>query len=254
MRLPSGQPSWQKGCRSPCSAPPAGRRPRPGTARRPPSSAQAHRHRPAGRELSVELQESGGVTQGGLHDRLVHRAALGDGLLGGLQHPAVVLGHDRHELLRLDGPVGQQPGRHLRSGLLVVQVDAVPQPDPVFVAERLEVHHLVVVDPGQVSVRVVDEGHPAGHARAEVATGGAEDHHPATGHVLTGVVPHSFDDGDGAGVADTEALPHLSPQEHLAAGGPVEDDVAGDDVLLGGERCVLGRAHMMRPPERPLPR
>ena len=72
---------------------------------------------------------------------------------------------------------------------------------------------------------------------------GPEHHHPAAGHVLAGVVAHALDHGDGPRVADAEPLPHLAPQEDLAGRRPVEDDVAGDDVLLGGEGGVLGRPH-----------
>ena len=80
------------------------------------------------------------------------------------------------------------------------------------------------------------EGHAAGHAGAEVAAGRAEDDDPAAGHVLAAVVADALDHGDGPGVAHAEALAHHAPDEDLAAGGAVEDDVAGDDVLLGHER------------------
>ena len=49
------------------------------------------------------------------------------------------------------------------------------------------------------------------------------------------VVADALDDGDRTGVAHAEPLTDDAAQEHLAGGRPVEDDVAGDDVLLGGE-------------------
>jgi hypothetical protein len=44
------------------------------------------------------------------------------------------------------------------------------------------------------------------------------------------------------------------PGERLAAGGAVEEHVAGDDVVLGHEvRIGVGRPDHDPPPERPLP-
>ena len=74
---------------------------------------------------------------------------------------------------------------------------------------------------------------------------GPEHDHPAAGHVLAPVVAHALDHGDGPRVAHAEALAHLAPDEDLAGRGPVEDDVAGDDLLLGRERATSsgGRTH-----------
>ena len=63
------------------------------------------------------------------------------------------------------------------------------------------------------------------------------------------MVAHALDDRGRPGVAHAEALPHLAPDEDLAGGGAVEDDVAGDDLLLGGEGRALRRAHD-EPPAR----
>ena len=81
-------------------------------------------------------------------------------------------------------------------------------------------------------------GDAAGHAGAEVAARRSEHHDPPAGHVLTAVVAHALDDGGGAGVAYAEALPDEAADIQLAAGGAVGDHVAGDHVLLGGERRV----------------
>ena len=56
------------------------------------------------------------------------------------------------------------------------------------------------------------------------------------------VVAHALDDGQRTGVADAEPLADPAAQEDLAAGGAVADDVAGDDVVLGGEGRLRGRA------------
>ena len=49
----------------------------------------------------------------------------------------------------------------------------------------------------------------------------------------------------GAGVAHAEPLADDAAEEDLAAGGAVQDHVAGDDVLLGdvARRRVVRRAH-----------
>src|SRR5690606_41379318 len=54
--------------------------------------------------------------------------------------------------------------------------------------------------------QLVHVGGAAGHARAEVASGGPQDHRGAAGHVLQRVVARSFDHGDRSGIAHEEAF------------------------------------------------
>ena len=71
----------------------------------------------------------------------------------------------------------------------------------------------------------------------------------AAGHVLAAVVADALDHRGRPRVAHAEALPHLPADEDLAGGGAVEDDVAGDDLVLGGERRTLRGPHD-EPPAR----
>src|SRR5204863_1142509 len=64
----------------------------------------------------------------------------------------------------------------------------------------------------------------------------------AAGHVLAAVVADALDDGARARVAHPEALAGEAAEERLARGRAVEDGVADDHVLLGGERRALRRA------------
>ena len=102
-------------------------------------------------------------------------------------------------------------------------------------AQRLAVHPLLA--------EVEHVGGAARHAGTEVAPGLAEDEREAAGHVLERVVAHALDDRGRTRVAHEEALAHDAADEHAAAGRAVADDVAGDDVALGGEAAVARRAH-----------
>ena len=113
----------------------------------------------------------------------------------------------------------------------------------VLLVERLELDHLGVEPPRQHAERVVHKGDAPRHPGREVAARRAQDEDGAAGHVLTGVVPHPFHDRDRPGVADTEALAHLAPDEGRARRRPVEHDVAGDDLLLSPKRGGLGGTH-----------
>ena len=116
----------------------------------------------------------------------------------------------------------------------------------VFVVERIDVDHLVVHAPEQRLVGIADEREAARHPGREVATGRAEDHRPPAGHVLAAVVADALDDRGRARVADAEPLADDPADEHVAAGRAVEDDVAGDDVLLGDEPRRARRAQHER--------
>ncbi len=70
----------------------------------------------------------------------------------------------------------------------------------------------------------------------EVAPGRPEHDDAPAGHVLAAVVADALDDQRGPGVAHREPLADPAAQEHLAGGGAVADDVAGDDLLVRRER------------------
>ena len=86
-------------------------------------------------------------------------------------------------------------------------------------------------------------GDAARHAGREVAAGLAEDDDDAAGHVFAAMVAGALDDGDGAGVADGEALAGDAAEVALAGDRAVEHGVADDDRLLGHDAGVLRRAH-----------
>ena len=117
------------------------------------------------------------------------------------------------------------------SSIASASVDRVEADEP-HVAARLE-----------AAVAVEHVGDAAAHAGREVAPRRAEDHHAAAGHVLAAVVADALDDGARARVADREALAREAAEERPARGRAVEHGVADDDVLLGHERGVVGRAH-----------
>ena len=109
--------------------------------------------------------------------------------------------------------------------------------------ERLDVDQLRVEALCEGAIRIVDEGNAPRHAGTEVAPGGPEDHHPTPGHVLAPVVADALHDRDGTRVAYAEPLAHLTPDENLAARRTVQDDVPGDDLVLGHEARLEGRSH-----------
>ena len=76
-----------------------------------------------------------------------------------------------------------------------------------------------------------------------------EHHHAAAGHVLAAVIADALDDRGRAGVAHAEALADHTADERFARRGAVQHDVAGDDVVLGGERRVA-----VRPDDHPTAR
>src|SRR4051794_36812493 len=148
------------------------------------------------------------------------------------EHSLVVLREHLDEVAHLVVPAGEDARRHGRVGLRLVLADDRPQPLAVVVFDWIDVDHLEVEPAGEGVVRVVHEREPTGHAGAEVAARRPEHDDLAAGHVLAPVVAHAFDDRGRARVADAEPFADDAADEALAARRPVEDDVAGDDVLL----------------------
>ena len=82
-----------------------------------------------------------------------------------------------------------------------------------------------------------------GEACTEIASGGAEHHNSAAGHVLAAVVAHAFDHKRGTAVTNAETFAGASGHEHLAGSGAETGDVAGDDVAVLVEGDAIFRAH-----------
>ena len=100
--------------------------------------------------------------------------------------------------------------------------------------------HVGQLDGGEVALEVQiagaveDVGDAAGHAGAEIRACGAQyDDFPAR-HVFAAVVAHALGYKKRSGVPDGEAFADLAPDEDLARCGAVADDVASDEVFLGG--------------------
>ena len=104
------------------------------------------------------------------------------------------------------------------------------------VGQLLEAHHGRVAAAGEIAGHVQHVGNAARHARGKIAAGRPEHDHATARHVFAAVVADGFDDGVDAAVADAEPFAGHAANVGLAAGGAVERDVAGDDVLLRHER------------------
>src|SRR6185437_3559844 len=102
--------------------------------------------------------------------------------------------------------------------------------------QALDAYHLYVDPAGEVPRLIENVGDPARHAGAEIASGRAEHHHAAAGHVLAAMIADCLHHGIGAAVAHREALARHAADVGFAARRAVEPDVADDDVLLGRER------------------
>ena len=81
----------------------------------------------------------------------------------------------------------------------------------------------------------------ARHARGEVASGFTQDDDQTIGHVFAAMVAQAFDDSGCTGIAHGKPLACHPIEECLAAGGPVEDYVANQNVLRSHKRrCFRG--------------
>ena len=81
---------------------------------------------------------------------------------------------------------------------------------------RVQCHLRGVAAPGKAAVFVVHIGHAAGHACGKVASGGAQHHDGAAGHVFAAVVARAFHHSAGARKAYSKALPGHPGKEGLA--------------------------------------
>ena len=152
-----------------------------------------------------------------------------------------MVGDERVEPL---GVVARHVGHHVDQALVLDVAAAVLQllEEVVLLGDRLELDHRHVAARGEGVVLVEHIGDAARHAGREVAPGLAEDDDDAAGHVFAAVVARALDHGDGARVADGEALAGDAAEVALAGDRAVEHGVADDDRLLRHDAGVLRRA------------
>ena len=125
-----------------------------------------------------------------------------------------------------------------------MQSNQFPKLGDVFIGfERLQFHQFHVALPREVAVGIEHIGDAAGHAGREVASGAAEHDGAPARHVLAGVVAHALDHGLCAAVAHAEAFRALAAEERPPAGGPVQRNVADQDVVGRDERARARRIH-----------
>src|ERR1019366_9291762 len=83
-------------------------------------------------------------------------------------------------------------------------------------------------------------GEPAGHARREIAAGGAQHDDDAAGHIFAAVIADALDDRYRTGVAHGETRAGHAAEIAFAGDGAVKHGVADDDRLM--RRDFLGVA------------
>ena len=113
--------------------------------------------------------------------------------------------------------------------------------DFLLVFEAFQYNHFQVAVFFEVAGGIPDVGDASAHPGREIASGGTQNDHPASGHVLAAVISHSFDHSSGSGVAHTESLGSPATEVGLSARGTVKDHVSYDDILLGQEPRGSGR-------------
>ena len=144
-----------------------------------------------------------------------------------------LLGADLPEPRQRRVPVAQQVAGQGRAGLPVMLLDQAAQDTLPVGAGDTAGDHAVGVEPGvEPAVRVVDEGHAAGHAGREVEAHRPEDRDDAAGHVFAAVGPAAFDDRRRPRVADGEALAGKAGGEQPARRRAVEHGVADEGVAV----------------------
>ena len=92
-------------------------------------------------------------------------------------------------------------------------------------------HDLRVHPLREAATLIEDEGHPTGHAGGHVATGAAQHHHHATGHVLAAVVAGALHHSFGTAIAHTKALTGTAQGEQLTTSGAIEAGIAQDYLV-----------------------
>src|ERR1700756_607434 len=113
----------------------------------------------------------------------------------------------------------------------MVSQHSLNQLDIAIFFELLDPHHCRIKFGPEAFILIQDKDLTATHTSAEIFSGLSEDHHDASGHILTSMVANSFDHRDRTGIAHGKPLAAHPVKVSLAAGCAIQYDIANDDVL-----------------------
>src|SRR5262245_56101498 len=111
----------------------------------------------------------------------------------------------------------------------------------IVAVERLQIHQFRVAPALELAARIQHVGDAAAHAGGEVPSRPPEDDHASARHVLAAVIADALDNGGGSGISDGEALAGDTADERLSTRRAIQRDVAGNHVVLRGERRATRR-------------
>src|SRR5947207_3825667 len=113
--------------------------------------------------------------------------------------------------------------------------------DHLFLQYGCELDHGQVAQPFEVAGRVQHIGDTARHAGREIASGLAEHHHDAAGHVFAAMIPGALDNRDRTRVAHREALAGDAAEIAFALDRAVHHGIADDDRLFRHDAGIVRR-------------
>src|SRR6185312_4653970 len=145
---------------------------------------------------SLTAADAGGVAHVGFeggHDGFLAAEAFRFHLRLELQDALVILRDHFHEAVDHAFPIGEDFCRSRALGIGLMALDEFPKLfDFVWVGQLIEVNHLLVDARGEIAGFIEHVGDATRHARREIASGLAEDDHPAAGHVFATVIADGF--------------------------------------------------------------
>src|SRR5882762_1936240 len=79
------------------------------------------------------------------------------------------------------------------------------------------------------------------HAGSEVSTGGAENHHSSSSHILATMITSTFDNRIHTRIPHGESFSGDSTNKSFARSRSIETDISDDDILFGFEGGLFWR-------------
>src|SRR5437868_5605053 len=106
----------------------------------------------------------------------------------------------------------------------MVSQHSVNQLDIAILSELLDPDHCRIKLGPEAFILIQDKYLTATHTGAEIFSGLSEDHHNASGHILTSMVANSFNHRDRTGIAHGKPLATHAVKVSLAAGCAIQYD------------------------------